>query len=200
MSNNDLPGGIVLQSSVDRAIEGMNEKRGNRVTRGISPEKAQLSTKIVNNSINNLLVSLSQPRCNKTDLDEIRSRTVDFLQRCADSQCIPLIEDWAVALGVNRATLYRWFDNPGTPEIGEFLERVRTSIYAANAQAAYQSTINPVSWIFYAKNSLGMSDKTEISVSANNRMDDTEYISQEELRRKYLDAVDAGNYEEVTEV
>jgi len=192
MSKTDIPNSLIVKSSVEQAIEGANEKKNNRLHYGVSPEKAQLTGNIVKNSLGNLLVSLTQPKCARDNLDEIKTRTVEYLQRCVEAHCIPLIEDWAVALGLNRSTMYKWFDRPGTPEIGDFLEKVRTSIYAANAQAAYQNAINCVSWIFYAKNSLGMTDKTEIAVSANTDREDVETASPEELRRKYLEAVDTG--------
>ena len=205
MGKDSTSNSLIVKSSVEQAIERANEKKGNRLSLGASAQRAQISERIVSNSVNNLLSSLTLPKCRKDDIDEIRSRTIDYMQRCVDAQCIPLIEDWAVALGISRATMYRWFDRPGTPEIGEFLERVRTSIYAANAQAAYQNAINCVSWIFYAKNSLGMTDKTEISVSPGNNSGE-EITSSEDLRKKYLDAVcvddhyeGAGDYVDATE-
>ena len=179
----------LVPSTVDRAIAKTEEKKENRMSVGTSAQRSEITKKIVTNSVDNLLSSLTRPSCAKNDLNEIRSRTIQYLEGCAEAQCVPLIEDWAVALGICRATLYRWFDNPGTPEIGDFLERVRTSIFGMNAQAAYQNAINNIGWIFYAKNSLGMSDKSEVTLSTS--YDSEAYRREhsiEHLREKYLEA------------
>ena len=85
MTKPDIPNGLIVKSSVEQAIEGANEKKSNRLHYGVAPEKAQLTGNIVKNSLGNLLVSLTQPKCARDDLGEIRTRTVEYLQRCVDA-------------------------------------------------------------------------------------------------------------------
>lgn len=195
MKDNEKTLDITPRSSVEQAVLSSNVKKKGKMYYGAQPDKNTIASRVVENTVDNLLLSLSQPKCSYNDLDGIRARTVEYLQRCAESQCIPLIEDWAVALGISRSLLYRWFNDRSDKEVADFLERVRASIYAANAQAAYQNAINCVAWIFYGKNSLGMTDKTEISVSPSPAPPEYGDASPEELQKKYIDAIAIEQYD-----
>ena len=187
----EVPQNIVVKSSVDKAVEGMNKKKDGKLYGGFTPEKGAVISEIVSGTLADLAQSISRPACTYDNLPLIQERTAEYLQACIDHQSVPLIEGWAVALGVSRKTLYQWFDNTKSREVFDFLERVRTMVFAANAQAAYKGAINAVAWIFYGKNSLGMTDKTELQVSAQPINPLGEETPPEELRQKYLDAIAA---------
>lgn len=193
MKQEETPQNIIVKSSVEQAIDSMKGKKGSKLYNGFTPEKGQAISQIVRGTLENLAQSIARPACTYDDLPLIQERTVEYLQACINHQSIPLIESWALALGVSRKTLYQWFDNTRNKEVFDFLERVRTSVFAANTQAAYKGAINTVAWIFYGKNSLGMTDKTEIAVSAQATDPLGDQTPPEELKRKYLDAIESGS-------
>lgn len=189
MKQEETPQNIVVKSSVEQAIDRMSSKKGGKLYNGFTPDKGQTISEIVAGTVTNLAQSITRPKCTYDNLPLIRERTLEYLQACIDTHSIPLIEDWAIALGVSRKTLYQWFDDLRNREVYDFLEMVRTSVFAANAQAAYKGAINTVAWIFYGKNSLGMTDKTELSVSAQPVNPLGDETPPEELRQKYLEAI-----------
>ena len=177
--------GIAVKSSLEMAMA--SEKRPNKLYGNFTPAKGAAITHIVNAEVATMAKAMSRTRCSYDDLGQLKERTAEYFADCAESQLIPTMESWAVALGVSRKTLYKWFGLMTNEEVHDFLEQTRSIISSINSQAAFQGAINPVTWIFYAKNRFEMSDKTEITLSAaeNNLGAQT---SPEELQRKYIDA------------
>lgn len=185
------------KSTVQQALDADSRKKNSRLYQGVTPERAERTSEIVAGELNNLVSSMNRAPCRYDDLATIQARTLEYLQGCVAAQTVPLIESWAVSLGISRKCLYEWFDRSKNTEVAEFLERVRSAIISANMGAAYAGATNPVVTIFYSKNAFGFSDRTEVNINAQSTVDPMgDQTPAEELQRKYLEAIESPTGEE----
>jgi len=100
-----------------------------------------------------------------------------FFQRCAETGELPTVEKMALALGVNRKTVYNWETGvSGSPERQEMIIRAKELIAAMDAELAAKQKISPVVYIFRAKNFYGMKDQSETVVTHNKAEQSAEAI------------------------
>lgn len=184
--NTEMNAETVSRVLAEKATSQM--KRSKRVYGDFTPEKGAMTSKIVMDALENLGRSTVRPKCAYGDLATAQQRTQEYLLSCAERQFVPTIEGWAIALGVGRRILYKWFNGENvhqSKEFNEFLAMTRDAIMSVMSQSAFNKTVDTVWSIFYGKNFYGMSDRTEITVAPPaNPLGDT--ASSAELEQKYL--------------
>ncbi len=128
--------------------------------------------------------------------EDVRNRVKAYFGLCAQNDMKPSIAGLALAFGVTRATLWNWVNGmiQSVPEANrKALEQAYIALNAQMEDYMQNGKINPVAGIFLMKNNLGYEDKKEFTVAPGNPLgQDT---PSEELRRKYLDAVDTDGTE-----
>ena len=119
--------------------------------------------------------------------EEVKERTTTYLDICEQNDMKPSVAGYALALGIDRSTL--WKIVTGASVKPEAVRNVlKRAYYLLNAQMEdymQNGKINPVSGIFLMKNAWGYKDKQEIEVSANN----SDAESPDQLASKYADAI-----------
>lgn len=129
--------------------------------------------------------------------EEIMDRTDEYFSICQQNDMKPSVAGYALALGVDRKTLWRIITGETVkPEaVRHSLKRAYLILNAQMEDYMQNGKINPVSGIFLMKNSFQYQDRQEIQVSANAA--DSE--SPEQLAGKYADAIPANFAESDTE-
>ena len=119
--------------------------------------------------------------------EEVKERTTTYLDICEQNDMKPSVAGYALALGIDRSTL--WKIVTGAIVKPDAVRNVlKRAYYLLNAQMEdymQNGKINPVSGIFLMKNSFQYQDKQEIQVSAS--QGDAE--SPDQLASKYADAI-----------
>lgn len=184
--NKEMTAKAVSKALAEKATSQM--KHSKRVYGDITLEKGAMTSKIVMDALENLNQAISYPKCAYGDLATAQLRTQEYFLSCAERQFVPTMEGWAIALGVGRRVLYKWFNGENvhqSKEFNEFLAMTRDAIMSVMSQSAFNKNVDTVWSIFYGKNFYGMSDRTEITVAPPaNPLGDT--ASPAELEQKYL--------------
>lgn len=184
--NKEMTAKTVSKALAEKATSQM--KHSKRVYGDITPEKGAMTSKIVMDALENLNQAIFYPKCAYGDLATAMQRTQEYFLSCAERQFVPTMEGWAIALGVGRRVLYKWFNGENvhqSKEFNEFLAMTRDAIMSVMSQSAFNKNVDTVWSIFYGKNFYGMSDRTEITVAPPaNPLCDT--ASPAELEQKYL--------------
>ena len=103
----------------------------------------------------------------KTD-EEFAERLNEFFEHCYETNEIPTVEKMALALGTYREQVWKW----ETQEIkgrlvSNMLKKAKSMISVMDAELAMTGKIQPVVYIFRAKNYYGMKDQVDFSTSEN---------------------------------
>jgi hypothetical protein len=100
---------------------------------------------------------------------KIAERLEFFFEHCAKNGERPTVEKMALALGYARKTLWAWkTGQQGSKKVQEIMERAYDVLAAYDAGMAIEGKMNPVPYIFRAKNYYNMKDSTDITVTPNN--------------------------------
>lgn len=179
-----------LSTDTDTIDKAVTVVEGKRVAKhgsyaNITPEKEMRIQDIIVSGISEIKTSVKRDRVRKWDLDRIKSRTFEYLERKVMEKRLPTVEGLAVALGIERRTLYDWMEDRDSKELYEFLTVVREGISNMHTEAAISGQTNTVAWIFYAKNHFGYVDKTEVDVTAKPGHVD-EVQDEESIRQRWL--------------
>ena len=121
--------------------------------------------------------------------EEVKERTITYLDICEQNDMKPSVAGYALALGIDRVTLWRIVKGVivKPSEVSNVLKRAYDLLNAQMEDYMQNGKINPVSGIFLMKNAWGYKDKQEIEVSAS--QGDAE--SPDQLASKYADAIPA---------
>lgn len=125
------------------------------------------------------------------DPQAVGDRTYRYLMQCAQDGRRPLVEGYALALGIDVSVLNKWLAgtarNPqASPESLEVIRRyygVLKSMYAENLTSEEK---NPAKWIFYGKNNFGYSDEKRQVVVADGT---AATAPEEEVAARYAEVV-----------
>lgn len=127
-----------------------------------------------------------QPKA-KTD-DEVEDRTLYFFRYCAERGERPTWEKYCLALGYDRKTVYDWSNGEHCSERkSHIIKSAKETLAAYDAGMATEGKMNPVPYIFRAKNYYGMKDQADIVVTPNNPMGAE--MPESELRKRIADGV-----------
>ena len=106
--------------------------------------------------------------------DEIRERLELFFVTCFESGEIPTVESMCLALGYPRQTVWRWEvgDEGSTPVRRDLIKKAKELLASFDAKMVQEGKVNPVTYIFRAKNYFGLQDKQEYVLTPNNPLGD----------------------------
>ena len=131
------------------------------------------------------LTMLDLPAIDISDPVQVELRIRQYFEQCVGSDMKPTVSGMALALGVDRKTLYDWSrgnyrDVTHSPIVKKAMDVLSTlwEDYMQNGK------INPVSGIFLGKNHFGYTDKQEIVVKPENPLG--EQKSPDEIKQRYL--------------
>lgn len=114
-----------------------------------------------------------------------------FFEKCAESQQLPTVEKMCLAIGWPRETVFeiingitRGFSN----DTADILKKAKNLIASLDAELAQEGKIQPVVYLFRAKNYYNMRDQQEMVLTPNNRLND--YQDESTIKRKYAELPD----------
>lgn len=115
--------------------------------------------------------------------DDCRQRLYDFFVGCAESGEMATIEKMCLALGYNRQTVFDWGEGRHcSAERSYMIKKAKDLVATMESVMVSEGKINPVVYIFRAKNYFGMKDQQDIVVKPDNPLGD--YQSPEELQKR----------------
>lgn len=116
--------------------------------------------------------------------EELSDRMLDFFEVCFGTGQVPTVEKMSLALGYDWKTLREWENGgPGSTTFRCFLIKKAKEVLASfDAEMVTEGKINPITYIFRAKNYFGMKDQQEHIVTPNNPLGETEDV--EEIKRR----------------
>lgn len=120
--------------------------------------------------------------------EELCQRLQWFFENCAETQQLPTVEKMCLALGMPRETVHEIIHgirkgfSQQTPDI---LKQAKNLIASLDAELAQEGKIQPVVYLFRAKNYYGMKDTQDVVVTPNNRL--AEYQDQKTIEAKYAE-------------
>ena len=135
--------------------------------------------------------ALADVKCDTRSAEAVSKRITEYFTLCAQNDMKPSVAGLALAFGISRKTLYDWVANQRntlTPESRQPLLRAYQMLNAQMEDYMQNGKINPVAGIFLMKNNMGYEDKKEVTVGPSDNL--RAEMSPDELRRKYLSAIE----------
>ena len=143
--------------------------------------------------LHNMAVSaLTDTEIDMTSREEVAERINAYFQLCAENDMKPSVAGFALAFGVTRKQMYQWVNGlvKYIPEtVRKVIEQAYNVLTAQMEDYMQNGKINPVAGIFLMKNNMDYEDRKEITVAPVSPLGDD--VPTEDLRRKYLDAIEA---------
>ncbi len=133
---------------------------------------------------------------NTKDPDQVRDRIEWYFNKCIEYDMKPGVESLAVALHVDRTTLYRWAKGQMNTQSGitPAVKDAYQVITAMMENYMMNGKINPVAGIFLMSNNMGYQQKVTHGL-VQETPDPLEGKSIEELRKRYADVIDISSTE-----
>lgn len=105
-------------------------------------------------------------------LDELKERTSQFFVTCLETGEIMTWEKYCLAIGYDRQTVWRWETGENVSELGaatrDVIKKAKSFLATFESEMVTEGKINPVVYIFRAKNFFGMKDQQEYVLTPNN--------------------------------
>ena len=139
---------------------------------------------------------MNMPDIDLKKVDEVAQRLNEYFALYARNDMKPTVAGMAIALGMNRRTLWAITHDAPTggagykaalpPEVADTIKKAYFLL--ENMWESYMNSgkINPVSGIFLGKNNFGYQDKTEYVLTPNAKHD-SDYDA-DDIRKRYLTA------------
>lgn len=150
--------------------------------------KRQYIAKTIYNLIEFRRMGMAKPVQNDEEMCE---RLNWYFEQCAESQQLITVEKMCIALGYAKDTVMQWKSGarPGFSQYTKDILRQAVELIAASdADLAQEGRIQPVVYLFRAKNFYNMSDKQEVVVTPNNPLG--EYQDARTIEAKYQELPD----------
>lgn len=126
------------------------------------------------------------PPINLDSDDEVEERIIKYFQYCFDNDIKPGVEGMALALGVNRRTLWDWETGArrgqSSSRRADIIKKSKQILAGYLESLSQNGKINPVTAIFLLKNHFHYTDKQEIEIKANQPLG--EELSPEEIAKR----------------
>lgn len=170
----------------DMPIQGMMRKSGKTLPQSRGQLGVTLEDKLMIGAyIRQVCKAFNMPKV-KSD-EELIQRIDDYFEMCAESGQFPTMEEIQLYTGYHARIFSDWIQGKSkgfSPETAKIAAKVSDMIKAFDAKLVTSGKMNPIPYIFRAKNYYGMSDKTEHVITAN--PGDNEDMSAEEIARRYI--------------
>ena len=173
-----------LATQDDIAKEVVKKKRGN--TPSIESNYKGTSSDISQAIINATRYIKAEP-C-KSD-EEFGERIEAYFADCAQNGVIPRWETLALSLGVTRQSAWQTATGKyGSPARQRMLARAKDILSAIDAELVQTGKVNPVVYIFRAKNFYDMRDQQDVVITPNQPLG--EQKTQEQLAEEYATLIE----------
>ena len=123
--------------------------------------------------------------------EECEERLVHFFERCFTNGELPTVEKMALSLGYDRRTLNDWENKTkqATSRKADIIKKAKELLASFDAEMVTEGKINPITYIFRAKNYFGMKDTQDIVLTPNNPMGDMVDLSDIKARHALAESV-----------
>lgn len=121
--------------------------------------------------------------------EQVKNRIIEYFDICQKDDMKPGVADFACALGISRQALLKIVKGQivKPDAVVSLLKRTYIALNAQLENYAQNGKVNPVTFIFLAKNHFAYQDKQEIEVSANQPDAET----PDQIAQKVADAIPA---------
>lgn len=140
--------------------------------------------------IQNAMAIYNLPEIDTNNEEQVRERIGVYFKLCAEREMKPSVSGMAMALGVDRMTLWKWVNGATPSKPKGVIDTVKKAYHILNfmiEEYMQNGKINPVSGIFLMKNNFGYRDQTEVVVTPNQVNADVP--TQAEIEARYRDAL-----------
>lgn len=173
---------------IEAVLNPVENKHGNavRVKKGSQEfKKMQLTCleddenkrDLIGKVANNILVFYEWGMNPVTNDEQLEQRLASFFVECARTNQIPTIEKMCLCTGWDHRTVRDWKEgNHGgfSSKTSVTLKKAWNFLSSFDAEMLLEGKVNPVAYIFRAKNYYGMVDKQEHVLTPNNPLGDVE--------------------------
>ena len=97
-------------------------------------------------------------------LEELEKEMSEYFELCKHTDTMPTVTSLALWLGCDRDTIYNHANNPNSP-FSACLKNTLVYLHSAMENGTLSGDINPVTYIFLAKNYFGMRDDKNINIA-----------------------------------
>ena len=121
--------------------------------------------------------------------EEIRERLKRYFVETLEAGEIPTVEEMCLALGYPRQTIWRWEvgEEGSTPTRRNLIKKAKELLASFDAKMVQEGKINPVTYIFRAKNYFGLKDQQEHILTPNNPLGD--HTDPEDIQKRLEEGV-----------
>lgn len=99
-----------------------------------------------------------------SSVEDLQKEMSEYFDLCKVTSTMPTVTSLALWLGVNRDTIYEHANNPNSP-FSDSMKKTLTYMHSAMENGTLSGDINPVTYIFLAKNYFGMRDDKNINIA-----------------------------------
>ena len=128
------------------------------------------------------------PQIDTDDPDQVISRINQYHQFCFDNDIKPDMSGLALAIGVNRTTLWKWengIESDKPQAVRNILKKGREMNEFILSQLMQNGKINPVTGIFLLKNSHEFRDQQDVVITPNSPLEG----NPDDIRNRYIKAI-----------
>ena len=129
------------------------------------------------------------PKIDTNDETQMAERVDLYHSFCIENDIKPDMVGMALAIGVDRSTLWRWengVESNKPQAVRNVIKKGREINELMLSQMMQNGKVNPVVGIFFLKNSHGYKDQQDVVITPNNPLDTG---NAQELAQKYVDAL-----------
>lgn len=158
---------------MDAGKEIVKSKRNNN-PRGLAGVEQNTSAKAedVSRILRNCLRWYDLPKVK--DDNELEERIAQFFVTCFETGEIPTVEKMCMATGYSRKACWEWETGQARSELGSragnIIKKAKDFLATFESEMVTEGKINPVVYIFRAKNFFGMKDVQDYIVTPNSPM------------------------------
>lgn len=177
------------QKAEELALQLSDAPKPKKKNRGAKPPAVIDVSKVPDTTLRAIITEnardFKRPIC-KTD-EECMQRLVDFFDYYANTEGvgIPTVEKMCLALGADVNTVWDWQQGTKGENRSVIVKRAKQILSAIDADLVLNGHINPVAYIFRAKNYYGLKDQQDVVVQAKNIFGDN--VSREEIERRLME-------------
>ena len=179
------------QTVEEMACQMEASKAGNRMYKAQYNEvaaelKAQQFDAIIGQQLELLAGVRKDGKIDLDNLAAVEATATRYIESCKRAGVVPTILGLSAALGYSRKTVWQYITQHPESRTAQYLDALRSAFAAVLAQLGLSRNCSEAVSIFLLKNSgQGLTDKTELDISAHQESPLGEKISTEELKRKY---------------
>lgn len=124
-----------------------------------------------------------------SDNTQVSERCREYFEICAEDDMKPSVAGLAVALGIDRKTLwqYRVGSLGKNKEVADTLKKASSILDQMMNDYMQNGKINPVSGIFLMKNNFDYADKQEVVITPKNPLGESQNTA--EIEQRYIESV-----------